>query len=151
MLLLTPSMYLPSLRKMAEQSMWRKTGKVNRRSRGSLRKLQNQRASLFVHLCLPMLMPITSITFIGTRGCIAVAVKWIRMEIQTMTSVISFVFYGSVDALIWLARLLGITYQEINVLIFCIGWPLVTVIMAVAILRLWRKNHVLSRQLLEGV
>ena len=68
-----------------------------------------------------------------------------------MTPIINFVFYGSVDALVWLARLLGITYQEINVLIFCIGWPLVTVIMAVAILRLWRNNHVLSRRLLKGV
>ena len=68
-----------------------------------------------------------------------------------MTPIINFVFYGSVDALVWLARLLGITYQEINVLIFCIGWPLVTVIMAVAILRLWRNNHVLSRKLLEDV
>ena len=68
-----------------------------------------------------------------------------------MTPIINFVFYGSVDALIWLAQLLGITYQEINVLIFCIGWPLVTVIMAVAIVKLWRSNHVLSQKLLEGV
>ena len=68
-----------------------------------------------------------------------------------MTPIINFVFYGSVDALVWLAQLLGITYQEINVLIFCIGWPLVTVIMAVAIVKLWRSNHVLSRRLLEGV
>lgn len=68
-----------------------------------------------------------------------------------MTPIINFVFYGSVDALVWLARLLGITYQEINVLIFCIGWPLVTVIMAVAIVKLWRSNHVLSQKLLEGV
>ena len=68
-----------------------------------------------------------------------------------MTPIINFVFYGSVDALVWLARLLGITYQEINVLIFCIGWPLVTVVMAVAIVKLWRNNHVLSRKLLEGV
>ena len=64
-----------------------------------------------------------------------------------MTTVINFVFYGSVDALVWLAQLLGITYQEINVLIFCIGWPLVTVIMAVAILKLWRTNQELNKQL----
>ena len=68
-----------------------------------------------------------------------------------MTPIINFVFYGSVDALVWLALLLGITYQEINVLIFCIGWPLVTVIMAIAIVKLWRRNHVLSQKLLEGV
>jgi hypothetical protein len=64
-----------------------------------------------------------------------------------MTPIINFVFYGSVDALVWLAQLLGITYQEINVLIFCIGWPLVTVIMAVAILKLWRTNQELNKQL----
>ena len=68
-----------------------------------------------------------------------------------MTPIINFVFYGSVDALIWLARLLGITYQEINVLIFCIGCPLVTVIMMAVIMELWRNNNVLSRRLLEGV
>ena len=68
-----------------------------------------------------------------------------------MTTVINFVFYGSVDALVWLAQLLGITYQEINVLIFCIGWPLVTVIMMAVIMELWRNNNVLSRRLLECV
>ena len=68
-----------------------------------------------------------------------------------MTPIINFVFYGSVEALIWFARLLGITYQEINVLIFCIGWPLVTVVMAVAIVKLWRNNHVLNQKMLEGV
>ena len=98
-----------------------------------------------------MAMPITLIIFIGIQDCIAAADKWIRKDIQTMTPFINFVFYGSVDALIWLARLLGITYQEINVLIFCIGWPLVTVVMAVAIVKLWRNNHVLSQKLLEGV
>jgi hypothetical protein len=98
-----------------------------------------------------MAMPITLIIFIGIQDCIAAADKWIRKDIQTMTPFINFVFYGSVDALIWLARLLGITYQEINVLIFCIGWPLVTVIMMAVIMELWRNNNVLSRRLLEGV
>ena len=96
-------------------------------------------------------MLITSIIFIGIQDCIAAADKWIRKDIQTMTPFINFVFYGSVDALIWLARLLGITYQEINVLLFLVIWPILTVIMAVAIVKLWRKNHVLSRKLLEGV
>jgi hypothetical protein len=64
-----------------------------------------------------------------------------------MTPIINFIFYGSVDALVWLARLLDITYQEINVLIFCIGWPLVTVFMVVTILKLWRTNQALKRQL----
>jgi hypothetical protein len=52
-----------------------------------------------------------------------------------------------VSALYVVSGWVGITYQEINVLIFCLGWPLVTVIMAVAIVKLWRNNQALNRQL----
>ena len=68
-----------------------------------------------------------------------------------MGFIIELVFSGSVWGLIELAKLFGITYQEINVLLFLVIWPILTVIMAVAIVKLWRKNHVLSRKLLEGV
>jgi hypothetical protein len=68
-----------------------------------------------------------------------------------MEFIIELVFSGSVWGLIELAKLFGITYQEINVLLFLVIWPILTVIMAVAIVKLWRKNHVLSRKLLEGV
>ena len=64
---------------------------------------------------------------------------------------IDIIFNWSVSALYVVSGWVGITYQEINVLIFCLGWPLVTIIMAVAIVKLWRSNHVLSRKLLEGV
>ena len=67
-----------------------------------------------------------------------------------MTDVINFIFYGSVDALVWLARLLGITYQEINVLIFCVGWPLVTLSLMAAIVKLSRNNQALIRRLAQG-
>ncbi len=36
------------------------------------------------------------------------------------------IFNSCVDLLIWGARLLGMTYKEINVLIFCIIWPILT-------------------------
>jgi hypothetical protein len=68
-----------------------------------------------------------------------------------MEFIIELVFSGSVWGLIELAKLFGITYQEINVLLFLVIWPILTVIMAVTIVKLWRKNHVLSRKLLEGV
>ena len=39
---------------------------------------------------------------------------------------IDFVFDQCVLFLIWAANLLGITYEEINVYIFCIIWPILT-------------------------
>jgi hypothetical protein len=39
---------------------------------------------------------------------------------------IDFVFDQCVLFLIWSANLLGITYEEINVYIFCIIWPILT-------------------------
>ena len=98
-----------------------------------------------------MVMRAISMIFIGILACIAAAAKQIIKELQVMTHWIDFIFYGSVDALILLARLLGITYQEINVLIFCIAWPLVTLLMAAAILKLLHKNQDLSRQLTQEV
>jgi hypothetical protein len=39
---------------------------------------------------------------------------------------IDFVFDQCVLFLIWSANLLGITYEEINVYLFCIIWPILT-------------------------
>jgi len=39
---------------------------------------------------------------------------------------IDFVFDQCVLFLIWAANILGITYEEINVYLFCIIWPLLT-------------------------
>ena len=44
-----------------------------------------------------------------------------------------------------LAKLLGITYEEINVWIFCIIWPVATLILFVEIIRLRLK--VMSKNL----
>jgi hypothetical protein len=67
-----------------------------------------------------------------------------------MEFIIELVFSGSVWGLIELAKLFGITYQEINVLLFLVIWPILTVIMAVANVKLWRKNQVLSRRMAKG-
>jgi hypothetical protein len=64
-----------------------------------------------------------------------------------MTYWIDFIFYRSVDALILLARLLGISYQEINVWLFCVAWPIATLAMMVMIWKLWRSNRDLHKQL----
>jgi hypothetical protein len=46
------------------------------------------------------------------------------------------IFYECVDFLEWLARLTGTTYEEINVLIFCCLWPLLTMALAAACLHM---------------
>ena len=40
---------------------------------------------------------------------------------------IDIVFQRCVDFLVWLAALTGTTYKEINVIIFCVIWPLLTI------------------------
>ena len=44
-------------------------------------------------------------------------------------------------------KLLGITYEEINVWLFCVAWPLVTLAMVAVIVKLWRENQTLKGQL----
>jgi hypothetical protein len=37
------------------------------------------------------------------------------------------IFYKCVDLLMYMASIFGITYEEINVLVFCFIWPAVTI------------------------
>lgn len=37
------------------------------------------------------------------------------------------VFNACVDALYFAANLFGITYEEINVIVFCVAWPILTI------------------------
>ncbi len=39
------------------------------------------------------------------------------------------IFQLCVDLLVWLARLLGMSYEEVNVWIFCVIWPLFTLLL----------------------
>jgi|APSaa5957512493_1039668.scaffolds.fasta_scaffold557215_1 hypothetical protein len=43
------------------------------------------------------------------------------------------IFNWAVYGLVWLAKLFGITYEEVNVWIFCVAWPLTTIFMAIII------------------
>ena len=63
-----------------------------------------------------------------------------------MNDIINFIFHSSVDALILLARLLGMTYQEINVWLFVIAWPILTLLLVYAVFLLVRQNHQLRRE-----
>ena len=58
-----------------------------------------------------------------------------------MNDIINFIFYSSVDALILLARLLGMTYEEINVWLFCVVWPILTFLLMYAVYFLGRQNR----------
>ena len=57
------------------------------------------------------------------------------------------IFHGAVHALVGLAHLLGISYEEINVWLFCVAWPLITVCMILGLIYLWRENRRLGRDL----
>ena len=63
-----------------------------------------------------------------------------------MNDIINFIFHSSVDALILLAQLLGMTYQEINVWLFCVAWPILTLLLMYAVLCLVRQNRELRRE-----
>ena len=57
---------------------------------------------------------------------------------------VDFTFDAAVTALHWTADLLGVSYEEINVWIFCIFWPLsmlVLVLQTLWIIRLRRSKY----------
>ena len=59
-------------------------------------------------------------------------------------------FNWSVWALIKCAKFLGITYEEINVWLFCVAWPVMTLVMMLAIWRLWKSNRALAKLVRSG-
>ena len=59
---------------------------------------------------------------------------------------VDIVFDYAVQSLYWTAHLFGISYEEINVWLFCIAWPALTVLMTAAIVSLWRANRRLKRR-----
>lgn len=65
------------------------------------------------------------------------------------TPIIEALFDRCVDILLWLAALLGISYDMINVWIFCILWPLFTFTLIFIIFRQRRKIRSLKQEL-EG-
>ena len=54
---------------------------------------------------------------------------------------VDWLFEGAVSALYWLAGVLGITYEEVNVWLFCVGWPALTVVQTIWIIRLYRQRR----------
>lgn len=62
-------------------------------------------------------------------------------------SMIHYLFDRCVELLQWLAELLGVGYQTINVWIFCILWPLLTVALVFIVLRQQRKIRRMKHKL----
>jgi hypothetical protein len=56
------------------------------------------------------------------------------------------IFNSCVALLVWLAALTGTTYEEINVLVFCIVWPLVTLALVVVCVMRGLKIRRLEKQ-----
>lgn len=55
------------------------------------------------------------------------------------------IFDWCVEVLVYWANIIGVTYKEINVWVFVILWPILTVIMTVVIVVQWRKIRELTR------
>lgn len=55
------------------------------------------------------------------------------------------IFDWCVNVLVYWAGILGITYKEINVWVFVIIWPIVTLLMAAVIVWQWRRIRLLSK------
>jgi len=56
-----------------------------------------------------------------------------------MNNIINDIFDLCVKFLVWLSNLFGITYKAINVIIFCIMWPLITLWLIIYVIKLRKK------------
>ncbi len=62
------------------------------------------------------------------------------------------IFQWCVDFLVWLAAATGTTYKQINVIIFCVIWPLLTIALVVmclvqaAQIKRLRKQKTVTRE-----
>jgi len=64
---------------------------------------------------------------------------------------VDFLFELAVYWLYKISDILGITYEEINVWIFCVAWPLFSIGSIVCVMYLVRENRRLRRQNVMGV
>jgi len=58
---------------------------------------------------------------------------------------VDIIFDWAVIALYEVAGWLNITYEEINVWLFCIAWPLLTIVLIIWAGSMWRQNRQLRR------
>ncbi|MBT3194517.1 MAG: hypothetical protein HN341_18375 [Verrucomicrobia bacterium] len=54
-----------------------------------------------------------------------------------------------VDILLWLADLFGVSYNTINIWIFCIIWPIFTLVLMILVVKQYLKIRKLKQELKE--
>jgi len=67
--------------------------------------------------------------------------------IQSGNSVIDGLFRLCVNVLLWLADLFGVSYTTINIWIFCVIWPALTISLMFLVYRQRQKIRGLEREL----
>jgi hypothetical protein len=67
-----------------------------------------------------------------------------------MSTLFDSIFNVCVRFLSNLAKLLGVTYNEVNVWIFCIIWPIFTIFLIVRLIQLKRKIRKLKSKIYDG-
>ena len=70
--------------------------------------------------------------------------------IRSGNAIIDFLFDLCVDILLWLADLFGVSYNTVNIWIFCVIWPILTVVLIAVVirqhLRIRRLKHKLEEE-----
>jgi len=67
--------------------------------------------------------------------------------IRSGNEIIDFLFDLCVKILLWLADLFGVSYNTINIWIFCIIWPIITLFLIVLVVR----QHLRIKQLTDEI
>jgi hypothetical protein len=73
-------------------------------------------------------------------------INWRKQMANSGIPWIDTTFDWAVIALVECAKFMGITYEEINVWLFCVAWPASTIALIFWSLSLWRQNRSLRRQ-----
>jgi hypothetical protein len=67
------------------------------------------------------------------------------IHLKTEAKMMDQIFDWCVWVLVYWADIFGITYKEINVWVFVIIWPILTIIMTLIIIRQWQKIRQLTQ------
>ena len=64
--------------------------------------------------------------------------------VRSGVPIIDAIFDLCVQILLWLAALFGVSYTAINVWIFCVIWPITTIMLVLIVVKQHRKIHKLK-------
>jgi uncharacterized membrane protein YcjF (UPF0283 family) len=71
----------------------------------------------------------------------------IKTPIRSGNAIVDAVFDLCVQILLWLADLFGVSYNTINIWIFCVLWPIFTVVLISVVVRQYLKIRRLKKEL----